>query len=501
MKPPRSPFRFPTVPNVHTATLKQRRRGSLGVLLCILGVWGIVGCATTAGGQAQVDAEFRRCLDQQAYGSATSCWLAFQERFSDVASEGQLKFARDSVDSTEAVATQAAPLTQAPGSAESAGEFPPVKVGYTECYGGFRASGKPVEDLRTIASMCGEPAGMRAVSDIQSGSQAFEDDPDVFPLPLRRDRCYRFFAAGGQGIVNLDAALINPAGQVLARDAFTDAVPVLGPFAPYCPEADGPHGLVISVEAGGGDYAFQVFEGDRAAVEAQLAKTAPFPQDCIQAEADPDFGLVQVGMRVVLDRHRSVGAEDNWVPTMDRFVGRPADIVQLAGTDGVGCPVVRVSIDEGKHFWRIRDLRPLGAAAGPAPNLPSPPRAPVPGNQLRQANHDAAPASAAQQVVSQIESFASPGTDSWDRAVKGSVVGAFDGDQSGAIDTVPELFSVPCVVWKTAEARVRERDPRTSLLQTYGFVANTQFLGQVLGVSSGLRDLARSRLKACGLPE
>lgn len=41
---------------------------------------------------------------------------------------------------------------------------------------------------------------------------------------------------------------------------------------------------------------------------------------------------------------------------MLEYVGREATVNELSGSDGAGCPGVRVDIDDGSWFWRIRDL-------------------------------------------------------------------------------------------------------------------------------------------------
>ena len=40
-----------------------------------------------------------------------------------------------------------------------------------------------------------------------------------------------------------------------------------------------------------------------------------------------------------------------------RFVGQRAMVTQLSGLDTSGCPGVRVNVDGGEFFWRIRDMR------------------------------------------------------------------------------------------------------------------------------------------------
>ena len=68
----------------------------------------------------------------------------------------------------------------------------------------------------------------------------------------------------------------------------------------------------------------------------------------------------QVGDRVVLGRHRFVDGNENWNPSMDRFVGMTARITELYGTkgDGSDCFLVRVDVDKGEWVWRAESLTP-----------------------------------------------------------------------------------------------------------------------------------------------
>ncbi len=89
-----------------------------------------------------------------------------------------------------------------------------------------------------------------------------------------------------------------------------------------------------------------------------------FPQECRMAEGRERYGAAAAGVQVVLGRHRAVDGDTNWSDEMGPFVGRTARIVGPAGIDGSGCPGVRVDIDSGSWFWRIRDLRPAGGGVG-----------------------------------------------------------------------------------------------------------------------------------------
>jgi hypothetical protein len=76
--------------------------------------------------------------------------------------------------------------------------------------------------------------------------------------------------------------------------------------------------------------------------------------DCDQAV--PYYGPVVVGGLVVLDRHRPWRGDANWNPAMEPFIGQIATVTELSGLDDVGCPGIRVDLDGGQFFWRVRDM-------------------------------------------------------------------------------------------------------------------------------------------------
>lgn len=101
----------------------------------------------------------------------------------------------------------------------------------------------------------------------------------------------------------------------------------------------------------------------------------PGPQACGQDAAHADYGAVSVGAVVVPQRHRFVGGDPNWDPRQGRFLGRVARVVRRSGVDAAGCPGVRLDVDGGRFFWRVRDLSigadpPRRALAVSASELP-----------------------------------------------------------------------------------------------------------------------------------
>jgi hypothetical protein len=80
------------------------------------------------------------------------------------------------------------------------------------------------------------------------------------------------------------------------------------------------------------------------------------PLTCFPTRAGPWYGPVAVGSLVILGRHRPMNGNTSWNEDMARYVGKFAHVQRLAAVDEAGCPVVEVDIDQGRFYWRIRDL-------------------------------------------------------------------------------------------------------------------------------------------------
>ncbi len=100
-------------------------------------------------------------------------------------------------------------------------------------------------------------------------------------------------------------------------------------------------------------------------------------------------------------------------------------------------------------------------------------------------------------VAAQIRAVTEEGGSSeWDRAVKPIVVGAFDANGSGWVDTDAEARSVPCDVWKALDDGVKQKWSY-GLRTTYGFEEGYSWLGYVIGIDEAARVPAHATLKAC----
>ena len=88
------------------------------------------------------------------------------------------------------------------------------------------------------------------------------------------------------------------------------------------------------------------------------------------------------------------------------------------------------------------------------------------------------------------------GSDEWDAAIKPLLVGSFDADRSGSIDSTEELLSMPCEVFVALDEGVRQKWP-SGLRQTYGLKAGLSWLGFTLGFSDTVRAGVDMRAAGC----
>lgn len=122
----------------------------------------------------------------------------------------------------------------------------------------------------------------------------------------------------------------------------------------------------VRIDADGGRFFWRLRDLVIEGVSARGARVArdAMPEACGLSDRSVRYGPLRVGSVIVLGRHRAVGGDDNWTHGMSAFVGRRARVTELAGADERGCPGVRVDVDSGEWFWRLRDLR-LAEEGGP----------------------------------------------------------------------------------------------------------------------------------------
>lgn len=130
---------------------------------------------------------------------------------------------------------------------------------WSACYRGFQPGEGPAADVERLAFMCSAPRGFRAVAPLHSASQKEDDRAERLVLRVRPGRCYRLFAVAGEGVRDLDVAILAPDGRLVAADLSKDAWSVVPPRAPWCPDEEGPFAIDVSVSDGEGAYVLGVW--------------------------------------------------------------------------------------------------------------------------------------------------------------------------------------------------------------------------------------------------
>jgi len=110
------------------------------------------------------------------------------------------------------------------------------------------------------------------------------------------------------------------------------------------------------------------------------------------------------------------------------------------------------------------------------------------------------PATASGPVAGRIRGLVEDGGGSaWDDTVALIMVGAFDGNKSGQIDTTSELGAIPCDVWKAMDDGVHMKWDY-GLRTIYGF-DGVGYLGNELGFGDSMMGPGQQAMIGCGLPE
>lgn len=119
---------------------------------------------------------------------------------------------------------------------------------------------------------------------------------------------------------------------------------------------DGSGCPVVRVDVDGGQYYWRIRDMQLAGPSMPMGVGAAVPRWCDMTERTTSYGPIVPGSVVVLGRHSPWNGDTNWAAEMERFVGVRARVTELSGIDTMGCPGIRVDVDGGQWFWRIRDL-------------------------------------------------------------------------------------------------------------------------------------------------
>jgi hypothetical protein len=145
---------------------------------------------------------------------------------------------------------------------------------WVDCYRGFRPSDDPAVDLARLTAACAARAGMVVVTPIHLGHQDQHDPPERLTFRAHRKRCYRAFAVGAPSVIDLDVAIKDSKGNLLAADLSRDRFPVVPPRGPLCAAKSERLAIELGVAEGRGDYLFQLWGSPEEEEEEEAADRA-----------------------------------------------------------------------------------------------------------------------------------------------------------------------------------------------------------------------------------
>lgn len=105
-----------------------------------------------------------------------------------------------------------------------------------------------------------------------------------------------------------------------------------------------------------------------------------------------------------------------------------------------------------------------------------------------------------ERMAEALASLPAVGSPPWVEVVRTSLLGLYDGDRSGDLDSAAEANEVPCGVWVRLDAALRE-EVGEGILPRFAFGDADRWSGPRLGFEGTMRAIAREALTSCGLDE
>jgi hypothetical protein len=130
---------------------------------------------------------------------------------------------------------------------------------WADCYRAFQPVDDAAVDLEHLTRLCGAALKLAPLTPVHVGSQREQGKSERLLVSMRRGRCYRAFAVGQRGVVDLDLAIFEPGGGLVAADLSHDRWSVAPPRGPFCPARSGRYALDIAVTEGAGEYLVQLW--------------------------------------------------------------------------------------------------------------------------------------------------------------------------------------------------------------------------------------------------
>jgi hypothetical protein len=130
---------------------------------------------------------------------------------------------------------------------------------WADCYRDFQPSDDPAVDLVRLTAACAARAGFVAVTPLHAGTQDRDDPPERLTFRVHSRRCYRAFAVGAPSVLDLDVAIKEEKGRIIAGDMSRDRWPIVPPRGPLCAPKGERYTVELSVADGRGAYLFQIW--------------------------------------------------------------------------------------------------------------------------------------------------------------------------------------------------------------------------------------------------
>ena len=131
---------------------------------------------------------------------------------------------------------------------------------WVPCHSGFTLDAKAdvTSSVDQLAKGCMDTTKMHPVDSFK-GSQSAANLPQSFALHAEAGHCYRAYAVAALGITDLDLLIKDSTGAIAGEDSTDDPTPVVLEDGAICfKEADNAS-LTVSIGAGSGAYAVQVW--------------------------------------------------------------------------------------------------------------------------------------------------------------------------------------------------------------------------------------------------
>lgn len=132
---------------------------------------------------------------------------------------------------------------------------PPLDEGVA-CHASFRVTGDERADATRLAREC---RAIERLGDPRGGEQSADAPVARFAFAGKAGACYRVFAVGGEGVVELDTMLRGPDGRPLVRDESSGRVAVMPRAGAVCVAADGVYTIDVAVARGNGRFSVELW--------------------------------------------------------------------------------------------------------------------------------------------------------------------------------------------------------------------------------------------------